>query len=530
MRGFGAVLTLLALTLPAVLAQEAESITHWKVSLLDEDGEQFTPFLLKVIRKEGKLNGTIVPLRQMPPTSVANLDIKAELFKFQLKIGPQSWDYEGKLPQAGAKKILGSFQVGGQMLQAWLESTNATDGFELDRELLLRSPNDPQVFHAVLRLVRQAPARKVPVKDVQEWVETVTRVADNYGPRWQMQTTMRLAETLLGQDNYAPLAIQALRRAEQNLDPKGPADNQVRLLSALVTALTKAGQKAQAKEVEQRLDRVETQAYLEYKQNPSFKVTPFAGRKVKSERTVLVELFTGAQCPPCVAADMAFDALDKAFPATDVILLQYHLHIPRPDPLTNPDAEDRQGYYGEEARGTPSLFVNGKATAPGGGGRDDAEDKFQEYRDVIRPLLEKPSIIKLKAQAQRKGNKITIQADASLLEKIEDNSKLRLRLALVEDWVRYRGSNGLAYHHRVVRALPGGAKGFALDGKQSATVDLEDLRGLQNKYLDDLVQKGATFVNPQRPMRYRDLRVVAFVQNDATREILQAVETTIKDE
>ena len=33
--------------------------------------------------------------------------------------------------------------------------------------------------------------------------------------------------------------------------------------------------------------------------------------------------------------------------------------------------------------------------------------------------------------------------------------KVRLRLALVEDWVRYKGTNGLQYHHRVVRALPG---------------------------------------------------------------------------
>ena len=57
----------------------------------------------------------------------------------------------------------------------------------------------------------------------------------------------------------------------------------------------------------------------------------------------LVELFTGAQCPPCVAADIAFDAeAVKSYKAADVVLLQYHLHIPGPDPLTNADSEKRQ--------------------------------------------------------------------------------------------------------------------------------------------------------------------------------------------
>ena len=49
---------------------------------------------------------------------------------------------------------------------------------------------------------------------------------------------------------------------------------------------------------------------------PFIAVKPFAGRKGKSDRAVLVELFTGAQCPPCVAADMAFDALPQTYKPT----------------------------------------------------------------------------------------------------------------------------------------------------------------------------------------------------------------------
>ena len=56
-----------------------------------------------------------------------------------------------------------------------------------------------------------------------------------------------------------------------------------------------------------------------------------------ANKVAVLELFTGAQCPPCVAADVAFDALEKSYKHTDLILLQYHMHIPGPDPLTNPD-------------------------------------------------------------------------------------------------------------------------------------------------------------------------------------------------
>ena len=52
-----------------------------------------------------------------------------------------------------------------------------------------------------------------------------------------------------------------------------------------------------------------------------------------------MELFTGAQCPPCVAADVAFDVLEKTYKPADLVLIQYHLHIPGPDPLTNAASE-----------------------------------------------------------------------------------------------------------------------------------------------------------------------------------------------
>ncbi len=104
-----------------------------------------------------------------------------------------------------------------------------------------------------------------------------------------------------------------------------------------------------------------------------------------------MELFTGAQCPPCVAADVAFDALLQTYKPTEFIGLQYHLHIPGPDPLTNNDSEERQKYYGSAIRGTPSTFFNGKARPAAAGAwqlreqiRGISPDHRQDPRDHKR--------------------------------------------------------------------------------------------------------------------------------------------------
>ena len=91
----------------------------------------------------------------------------------------------------------------------------------------------------------------------------------------------------------------------------------------------------------------------------------------------------------------------------------------------------------------------------------------------------------VKAKAVRKGDKIDISAEASGIEK--PNEKLKLRLALVEDKVRFTGGNSLRFHHQVVRALPGGAKGFPIKDKsikQDVTVDLANVKETITKYLE----------------------------------------------
>lgn len=508
-------------------AGESPVTGNWKVTILN-GGQLVTLCILHLESKGGKLEGKNTPLRDIVGSTVTGVKVEGDLLKFDMKLdkGPR-FAFEGKLPGPGAKKIFGAVN---QRIPAVLEATRAKDQFELDREMVLQTPYDPRVFNTVLELVEGAKGRKEDPKEVQEWVETALRSAENYGAGFYDTISLRLLDALA--KDYPESAVTIGRKMEAGLDPKAPLFKQLRLLGWLSPNLKKVGQEAQAAKLDARIEKLEGAAYADYQKTAiEFPVAKFAGRKGKSSRAVLVELFTGSQCPPCVAADVAFDAVEKSYKATDVVLLQYHLHIPGPDPLTNPATEERQEYYGGVVRGTPAVLFNGKPGAPGGGGRDAAQEKFEEFQSVINPLLEKDTAIKLTASAVRKGEKVMIQAKAENVD--NPGEKVRLRLALVEDWVRYRSPNGLMYHHRVVRNMPLGTKGTALvkkDSDVSASVDIAEIQTALNKYLDDFARKEEPFPDAQRPLRLRELHLVAFVQDDATSEVLQAIDVPVRDE
>jgi hypothetical protein len=227
-----------------------------------------------------------------------------------------------------------------------------------------------------------------------------------------------------------------------------------------------------------------------------------------------------------VAAEVAFDALHKRYRTSEIVLLQYHQHIPGPDPMTNNDTEARAKYY--DARATPSTFFNGIPNAAGGGPMAAAHEKYQAYCDILDPLLEKPATCKLVAVAKRLDDKIQIAAEVKDLQKITAN--LKLRLVLVEEKVRFVGSNKIRFHHQVVRAMPGGPDGKLITGNNFKTIETVDLAHLRNSltaYLDDFAAKKRPFPQPDRPLDLLNLAVIGMVQDDTTHEILQAVQVAV---
>lgn len=489
----------------------------WKLQLLTQ-GQRPVVCLIDLRQEGGKWSGTApAAAEQFGKPTISDVTVTPELVRFTLNVQGRRFRFEGR-PQQGGKRIPGSINLGHELAVAELERTSLrkVDPYDISKEVIATQPDGPDVVESALWLLGQAGQHQATPEELQRWAERAFRCAAPFGPRYQRETALRLAAALAPLPAGGALAVDQARRAERLVSAQDGNAVEKLTLQTLASVLRQAGKEAEARAVEDREKKIEW-----------VRATPHPGRQGQGRRTVLVELFTGAECPPCVAADVAFDALGQTYPTSDVMLLEYHLHIPGPDPLTGPAAEARQKYYGDAVGGTPSLFFNGHADSGGGGRLSDGQDRYEDFVAAINPLLEGPARLRLNLQTVRKGDRVEMTAEASGVPAALDRA--RLRLALVEEQVDYRGSNGLPTYQHVVRALPGGALGAAIkdgQGKLTATVDLADLRRELTKYLDDYARE-APFRNKSRPLELKDLRVVAFVQDDGTHEVLQTTQAEL---
>jgi hypothetical protein len=519
-----ALLAGLLILLPATRAADAAPAGNWKVSLFIQ-GKMQLLWLVQIEGSGDKLTAKILDKTEgSPKATISDLKVSDGTLRYALTITGESataFQFEGALPKGGAKTITGNISRPGRALPAEMEATTlkALDAFEIDKEALNKATGF-EVANLAMTLLGRAGDKKAKPEEVRAWADKAYKAAEPYGARMQADITLQIAEILADQDGYGDVAVNFARRAERSLDPKSKLSHTKRVLEILATALKKAGKADDAKQVEERIAKL----------NPTIKPMPYVGRRGKSDRVVLVELFTGAQCPPCVAADKAFDALDKTYKPGEVVFLEYHEHIPGPDPLANAGTESRFRYYFGMRGGTPGIFFSGKDLAGGGGDEFDAPEKYDDYVEAINPLLEQAANGVIKLTAKQTGSKVEITAEASGVDAKSDAS-IRLRLALVEDKVEYKGGNGIPEYHHVVRDMPGGVTGIAVkDGgaKQSVTVDLDELKKNLTKYLDEWAKENDKFPGKLPEIGLKNLRVVAFLQNDKTKEVLQATQVEVK--
>lgn len=402
----------------------------------------------------------------------------------------------------------------------------------LYKEVVEKNSDSPAALDAANNLLGMASKAKIDVAEASKLVKIIEAKAAPFGPHYVRFALMNAANTLLRQKGMETVALEVLEPIYKNLSEKTPASQQQPVLASYLQALKAANKTNELKTVEARLEKLEGELDREYLATvPPFKPTKFAGRKDNEANQVAVlELFTGAQCPPCVAADVAFDGLEKAYSHKDLVLIQYHMHIPGPDPLTNKDSIARWDYYSKhfpgKIRGTPSTLFNGTPDAGGGGGMANSEGKFKEYAKLINPILEKTTPIKINGTASRNGDKIDINVD---VYGAEGNDDLKLRLFVVEESIKYVGGNKLRFHHQVVRAMPGGAQGVAIKDKNfkhHEIADVSKIRAELTKYLEDYAAN-RPFPNANRPLDMKNLKVIAIVQNDKNAEILQAIQLDV---
>jgi hypothetical protein len=495
---------------------------------------QSLTLLFQLEQKDGKWSGKFLGAseRRLGAGKIEDVTVTADTLKLALKFPGLDFSVEGRLPaDAKTNRISGSVQLNGQLVPIQLAATKLEvfDLYELNKEQLASATEPAEMAELAIELIREGSSHKAKIEEVRGWADKAFRSAGAHGPRWQRAVAVRLLQGLGEQAPYGPLAVEYARKTERLLDPSDEASVQMEVLQAVSFALQKGGKPDDAKEIQAQLAKLEERDFAEYLKRRPFRPDVFEGRKSKSNRVVLVEVFTGAEHSASAAAIHALDALEMTYRPVEVALLNYHIHAQQPDPLTNADTMDRISFYKKQLESLPAAIFNGKVGGESGGPVSVARQKYAQFRDAIEPLLEQDAKAKLDLTAERKGNSVAIKATFADLAKTGEG--IRLRLALTESQVRYPGGNGVRYHQHVVRMMPGGTKGYPLTkkaGDQSVTVNLDELRAKLVEYLDDFNANEAKFTRADRPLNLKILRVVAMVQDDATGEIFQAAQVEVK--
>jgi len=253
-----------------------------------------------------------------------------------------------------------------------------------------------------------------------------------------------------------------------------------------------------------------------------FHPEPFKPGAAWKGKAVLAEIFTGSECPPCVAADLGFDGLIEAYPLKYVAVLEYHLPIPRPDPIMNPATKKRQDYYAVNS--TPTVFFDGEKKIGGGGSRGMAEAKFKDYKAEVDARVNTAPAVVLGVKAARTGDVVKVDCTVD-----KAAPGVEYNVVLVQGEEKYKGSNGIVFHKLVVRDLavidPAGAK--------TASFDLAASELAADAYLTDFEKTSTRFPNFKFPERHAKidrakLRVVFFVQEKESKKVLNAVVADVK--
>jgi hypothetical protein len=308
---------------------------------------------------------------------------------------------------------------------------------------------------------------------------------------------------------------------------------------------------------------------------------PAAAAPATTGRTVLLELFTGSACGPCVGGDLAVEGMLHAYPRSEVVVLAFDQHIPEPDPLANPDSVARASEYGVD--GTPEYVIDGTKQDIYGGDRSGSKDLYDKLTKVVNGEASLASNVEVKLTATEAAGgtvhaeaAVTLPGEAAIEKAIAAKPKeeaptteaqaakpapakkgkkakpvapaakpaeaatpaepakphLEVNFALVEDEVRYSGENGIRFHRMVVRSLARPAdSGFEIqdDGTRTldASFDPAAISRSLTSYLDGYEAQNdrfgkITFLTKDMKMQTPHLGVAVWVQDMTSHKVLQA--------
>lgn len=232
----------------------------------------------------------------------------------------------------------------------------------------------------------------------------------------------------------------------------------------------------------------------------------------QSQRMVLIEKGTNASCAPCASQTPGFEStLD---PVSDkYILLSYQWYYPGYDPMYehNPVESDYRfsSYYGQN--GVPTAMIDGVvpgSSYPGFNGQWYAGALGGFSAQMVEDRYEETSPFTIDIEYTLTPSEISATVTVTCSEAITA-SNLKLRIAVIEKVINFDsppGETNMDEFHGVMKKFLPGTSGL----------------DLQNTWNPGDTETFTESWTHQNVYDYEELAVVAFVQNDSGKEVLQA--------
>ena len=224
------------------------------------------------------------------------------------------------------------------------------------------------------------------------------------------------------------------------------------------------------------------------------------------QRTVLFEEFTQASCGPCASQNPGFNALlDENSDKT--LAIKYQVWWPGFDPMylqNEPDVDSRVGYY--SVSGVPDATVDGvhianDCAAYVGAPACVSQDDIDAAAAITSPFL-------INVTHSFNAEYTTVNVHVEVTAGADVAGTLKLQVAVTEKEILFDtppGSNGETEFYGVMKKLLPSATGTttgAFYGGETKSFDLSwDMSNIYN---------------------LNNIQIVAFMQDDATKKVLQA--------
>ena len=218
-------------------------------------------------------------------------------------------------------------------------------------------------------------------------------------------------------------------------------------------------------------------------------------------KIVLLEHFTNASVSAARSADSTLDALTQKYPL-DIIDIQYHTSFPGADPFNDQNADDpeaRAAYYSLST--VPISILNGGASS---GFRFDYDDKPLDPALVKIQSLTEPKF-SITLTTQKLDNSLTIDVNLKPLDVIM-NRQVTLHIAIIERTISgIAGTAGDTLFKSVLKTI-----------KSSTSYT----NNWNPEWDSENIIENWTFKNTYNT---DEIRVIAFIQDEGTKEIYQAM-------